>query len=65
MKKYIHKKWWFWLIVVIIVGGIFGNKDEEKTEKEEVAATEVSAPAETKSETVLLKNLLLSPRKLR
>lgn len=53
MKKPIQKKWWFWLIVVIIVGGIFGNKDEEKTEKEEFAATEVSTPAETKPETVV------------
>ncbi|WP_053061598.1 hypothetical protein [Paenibacillus sp. VT-400] len=53
MKKPIQKKWWFWLIVVIIVGGIFGNKDEEKTKKEAVAATKVSAPAETKSETVI------------
>ncbi|RAI85658.1 hypothetical protein DET54_12113 [Paenibacillus pabuli] len=53
MKKPIQKKWWFWLIVVIIVGGIFGNKDEEKTEKEEVAKTEVSTPAETKPGTVV------------
>ncbi|WP_339234568.1 hypothetical protein MKX40_17765 [Paenibacillus sp. FSL R5-0517] len=53
MKKPIQKKWWFWLIVVIIVGGIFGNKDEENTEKEAAATTEVSAPVETKPETVV------------
>ncbi|WP_339166080.1 hypothetical protein MKX75_16790 [Paenibacillus sp. FSL R5-0341] len=53
MKKPIQKKWWFWVIVVIIVGGIFGNKDEEKTEKEAVATTEVSTPAETNPETVV------------
>ncbi|MEN1985976.1 hypothetical protein [Paenibacillus hubeiensis] len=53
MKKPIHKKWWFWLIVVFIAAGIFGNKDEEKTDKEEVVATEASAPAESKPETVV------------
>ncbi|WP_340398566.1 hypothetical protein [Paenibacillus sp. FSL H8-0079] len=53
MKKPIQKKWWFWLIVVIIVGGIFGNKDEDRTEKEEVATTKVSTLAETKPETVV------------
>lgn len=53
MKKPIQKKWWFWLIVMIIAGGIFGNKDEEQTEKEAVATTEVSVPAETKPETVV------------
>lgn len=65
MKKPIQKKWWFWVIVVIIVGGIFGNKDEEKTEKEAVATTEVSTPAETNPETVVAENLLLRPRELR